>query len=346
VTPGFIDASDDVGAIDVDLEAPTNDVDAHAALGPAVRMVDAYNPRSTLIPITRSAGITSVVVVPHYGVLSGQGAFVDLVDQDVAAPVVRAPVAQYASVDEATAEAASSTRGALWVMLREALDDARFYGTHRAQYDANTSRPMLLRRQGLEALQPVVRAALPLVVTAHRASDIENVLRMADEQKLRVIIQGGSEAWMLGDELARRKVPVIVDPLEDLPARFDRLHARSDNAALLSRAGVRVVIATFASHLASRLWQHAGNAVRLGMDHDAAVRAVTEGPAAAFDVPGYGKLEPGAVGNVVVWSGDPLQTSTRVEHVFVRGHEASLETRQTLLLQRYRTVPFLHDGTR
>jgi imidazolonepropionase-like amidohydrolase len=73
---------------------------------------------------------------------------------------------------------------------------------------------------------------------------------------------------------------------------------------------------------------------------------VTEAPAAAFDLQGYGKIEPGAVANVVVWSGDPFQSSTRVEHVFVRGHEASLETRQTLLLRRYRRVPFVHDGTR
>jgi imidazolonepropionase-like amidohydrolase len=86
--------------------------------------------------------------------------------------------------------------------------------------------------------------------------------------------------------------------------------------------------------------------VRLGMDHDAAIRAVTEAPADAFGLKGYGRLEAGAVANVVVWSGDPLQLATRVEHVFVRGREQSLETRQTLLLNRYRMVPFVHDGSR
>jgi imidazolonepropionase-like amidohydrolase len=106
------------------------------------------------------------------------------------------------------------------------------------------------------------------------------------------------------------------------------------------------VLSTFAAHQARLLWQRAGNAVRLGMDHDAAIRAVTEAPADAFGLKGYGRLEKGAVGNVVVWSGDPLETSTRVEHVFVRGLEESLETRQTLLLQRYRTLPFSHDGSR
>jgi len=86
--------------------------------------------------------------------------------------------------------------------------------------------------------------------------------------------------------------------------------------------------------------------VRLGMDHDAAIRAITEAPAAAFGLQGYGVIEPGAVADVVVWSGDPLQTSSRVEHVFIRGHEHSLETRQTLLLERYRTLPVPRDGSR
>jgi imidazolonepropionase-like amidohydrolase len=80
------------------------------------------------------------------------------------------------------------------------------------------------------------------------------------------------------------------------------------------------------------------------MDHDAAVRAVTEAPAEALGLRGYGRIEPGAVANIVVWSGDPFQTSTRVEHVFVRGREQPLETRQTLLLQRYRTLPVQRDG--
>ncbi len=346
VTPGLIDANTDVGVVDVELEGATNDADGHVSMSPALRMADGYNPRSSIIPICRSGGVTSVVVAPRSGVLAGQSAFVDLVEDDVPAPLVRAPLAQYSRVDEETAAAAGGSRGGMWLMLREALDDARYYGAHKAQYDANASRSLSLRRPALEALQPVVRGEQPLVVTAHRASDIETALRLADELKLRIVVQGGSEAWMVADELARRKVAVIVDPLEDLPSRFDRLHARSDNAALLSRAGVNVVIATFAAHQSRLLWQHAGNAVRLGMDHDAAVRAVTEAPAAAFDLKGYGRLEAGAVGNVVVWSGDPLQTSTRVEHVFVRGREAPLETRQTLLLERYRTLPVPRDGSR
>jgi len=346
VTPGFIDANTAVGTVDVELEPFANDANVHGTMTPALRMVDGYNPRSALIPIARSGGVTSVVVAPRAGVLGGQAAFVDLAGDTLAAALVRPALAQYAHVDEQTAQAAAGTRGGLWLLLREALEDARFYAAHKAQYDANAARILGLRRSGLEALVPVLRGEQPLVVAAHRASDIESALRLADELKLRLVIEGASEAWMVADELARRKVPVVIDPLQDLPARFDRLHSRPDNAALLERAGVSVVVATFSAHQCRLLWQHAGNAVRLGMDHDAAIRAVTEAPAAAFGLKGYGVIEPGAVANVVVWSGDPLQTSTRVEHVFVRGRDQSLETRQTLLLERYRTLPVPRDGSR
>jgi imidazolonepropionase-like amidohydrolase len=346
VTPGFIDAESQVGVVDVEEEAQTDDSDVHGDMTPALRMADGYNPRSAVIPITRVEGVTSVVVAPRTGILGGQSAFADLAGDSVADAVVRPVLAQYASVAEGIAQRAAGTRGGLWNMLREALEDARFYATHRGAYDANQVRQLSLRRAGLEALVPVVQGNEPLVVHAHRASDIEAALRLADDLKLKLILSGASEAWMVADELARRKVPVIVDPLEDLPERFDRLHSRSDNAAILQRAGVRVIIATYASHQSRLLWQHAGNAVRTGMDHDAAIRAVTEAPADAFGLKGYGRLEKGAVANVVVWSGDPLQIGTRVEHVFVHGREQSLETRQTLLRDRYRTLPVPRDGSR
>jgi imidazolonepropionase-like amidohydrolase len=156
---------------------------------------------------------------------------------------------------------------------------------------------------------------------------------------LKLVLAGATEAWLLAADLAARKVPVILDPWNNLPSSFDRLRVRDDHAALLSKAGVDVVISTFTTNQSRQLWQRAGNAVRFGMDHDAAIRAVTDGPAKAFGLKGYGRLEAGAVGNVVVWSGDPLQTSTRVEHVFIHGAEESLETRQTALLKRYRRMP-------
>ena len=346
VTAGFIDASTGVGVLDIDEEPQTDDRDVRGHVTPALRMGDGYNARSAMIPIVRAGGVTSVVVAPGRGILGGQSAFADLAGDDEPAALVRPVLAQSAILDEGEAESSTGTRGAMWLTLREALEDARFYGTHKAQYDANGSRHLSLSRTGLEALQPVVKGEQVLVVEAHRASDIEAALHLADELKLKIVLSGASEAWMVAGELARRKIPVIVNPLENLPTRFDRLHSRSDNAAILSGAGVPVIISTYAAHQSRLLWQHAGNAVRTGMDHDEAIRSVTETPAAAFGLKGYGRLEPGAVANVVVWSGDPLQIGSRAEHVIIHGREQSLETRQTLLLDRYRTLPVPRDGSR
>ena len=195
------------------------------------------------------------------------------------------------------------------MMLREALDDARFYATHRAQYDANArAAARACRASDLEALLPVLRGEQPLVVTAHRASDIETALRFADEFKLKLVLGGASEAWLMRDEIARREGARRHRSPRGSARRASTACARARTTRRSSpRAGVSVVLSTFSSHHARLLWQRAGNAVRLGMDHDAAIRAVTEAPADAFGLKGYGRLEAGAVANVVVWSGDPLQ---------------------------------------
>ena len=143
----------------------------------------------------------------------------------------------------------------------------------------------------------------------------------------------------MGPALAEAKVPVILEPFTDLPT-FDALNARLDNATLLREAGVNVVAAqTDAAHYRD-LRQAAGNEVRNGMTWDDALRTVTLAAAEAAQVGDrYGSLEPGKVANVVVWSGDPFELSSRAEHVFIRGRPIPLESRQTELLKRYRKLP-------
>jgi len=180
VTPGFIDVGTDVGAVEIDLEAASNDTDVRSAMTPGLRMIDGYNPRSAVIPVTRAGGVTSVVVAPARGLLGGQSAFVDLAGDTVAEALVRPTVAQNAQVDEDTAQHVAGSRGGLWLMLREALEDARFYQTHRAQYDANGVRPLSLHRAGLESLVPVVRGE-PRQRRGRAPADVDGVHDGVDE---------------------------------------------------------------------------------------------------------------------------------------------------------------------
>ncbi|GAG22074.1 unnamed protein product, partial [marine sediment metagenome] len=186
---------------------------------------------------------------------------------------------------------------------------------------------------------PVLAGEIPLVVQVDRASDILAVLRIAEEYGVRPVIRRGTEAWMVAEQLAERNVPVIVKPLTSLPAGFDRLGARFDNAAILHEAGVAVAVSSFQSHRAHNIGLEAGNAIRFGLPWEAALRAVTLTPAEIYGVADrHGSIEAGKVGNLVVWSGDPFELSSRAEVVIIRGVRVPRESRQLELLERYRTL--------
>src|SRR5690606_20947989 len=121
-------------------------------------------------------------------------------------------------------------------------------------------------------------------VGADRASDLEALIRLAGELRIRLVIRGAAEGWLVAEQLVAAKVPVIVDPYVAGPVSFDAVHGRPDNAALLVEAGVEVVIAASPSHNAPTLTQVAGNAVRAGMPWAAALNAITRAPAQVFGV--------------------------------------------------------------
>jgi imidazolonepropionase-like amidohydrolase len=266
VTPGFIDAASHAGLAEVDAEPQANDASVSGdPLHPALRALDAYDPRSTSVAVAHQGGVTSAVIAPAEGVLRGQSAFVDLAGDAVADALVRPALAQHLSVADGDAHALGGSRAVLWTRLREVFDDARAFATRRSQWEDNRSRPFALGRVQLEALGPVLRREQPLVVTAHRQSDIEAALRLADDHRLRLIFAGATEAWRVADELARRAIPVIVHPTENLPTTFDQIHVVPDLAARLHRAGVALLVSTFDVHQVRLLWQEAGNAVRMGL---------------------------------------------------------------------------------
>ena len=340
VTPGLIESSTNMALVEVEQIGTTNDFrfqDNEDQVAAAFNVADGINPRSMVIPVTRIAGVTTVISRPAGGLISGQGIAFDLVGDNIGEMSIRTPIAMFGSVSENENEAAGGgTRGGLFMRLREVLEDARVWARNPQGFERGETREFSVSRLDLAALQPVLRGELPLVVEAHRASDIQTVLRVAAEYDLRVIIAGGTEAWMVADDLARARVPVLVKVLRNLPESFESLGARYDNAALLRRAGVQVAITTGETFKAFNIRQEAGNAVAYGLPYDEALRAVTLYPAQVYGIADrYGTLEPGKVANVVVWDGDPLELLTDVENVFIRGQEVPLVSRETLLRDRY-----------
>jgi len=264
--------------------------------------------------------------------------------------IIRAPVAMVAEVGDPLSVGLSS-RGEIIVKLRELLEDTKFFRTHRDAFDRAQSRPFAASRLDLQAMIPVIEGRLPLLITVDRASDIDAAMRIARDYNVKLIIGGGAEAWMMADKLAAARIPVLTGAMNNIPAGFAALGQRQENAGLLRKAGVQVALIGNSgggdeeAFNVRNLKQEAGNAVSYGMTWDDALRAVTLAPAEFFGAADrIGSLQPGREGNVVVWSGDPFEFTTRAEHVFVRGREYKEKTRQDLLIERYRNLPGTHNA--
>jgi len=333
VTPGLIDAASTLGLSEIDAEPSTRDVQAEGPdpVRAAFRAADGYNPRSVLVAVARAGGVTSAVIAPVGGTLSGQAAWVDLVGHTRAEAIVRSPVALAADLE--------GPAGSALGRLRVLLEDARSFVERRAAWDEGRSRDFPWSRADLEALRPVIEGRVPLLVGADAAGDVEALAGLAREMSIRIVIRGAAEGHLLAPALAAAGVPVILDPLVHGPGAFDQLHARPDNAARLHAAGVTVVLSTFSGHNLRKLRQAAGNAVREGLSWEAALEAITAAPARIFGLEDRGRLAPGARADIVVWTGDPFELSSRAERVFIGGREVSTANRQTELFQRYRRLP-------
>ena len=340
VTPGLIDGAGQMGLREIGAVQNTNEATLRGnEVAASFNVLEGINPASTLIAVNRMEGITTTLAVPNGSLIWGQAVLIDLDGATIEAMRVKSPAAMVADLSEAAKDAGGGSRAGVAQRLRRVLNDAREYATRRADYRRRQIQDLSASAADLEALQPVLRGELPLLVIANRRSDIETALRIAQEYKLRLILAGAAEGWMIPDEIAAAGVPVLVEPMDNIPS-FDALGIRYENAPLLAKGGVKVALMETTTENTRDLRQQAGNAVASGMTWVQALRAVTLTPAEILGVADrYGSLEAGKVANVVVWTGDPFDFSTGIEHVYIRGREIPLRSRQTELLERYKTLP-------
>ncbi len=340
VTPGLIDGAGQMGLREISAVQNTNEATLRGnEVAASFNVLEGINPASTLIAVNRMEGITTTLAVPNGSLIWGQAVLIDLDGATIEAMRVRSPAAMVADLSEGAKDAGGGSRAGVAQRLRRVLNDAREYATRRADYRRRQIQDLSASAADLEALQPVLRGELPLLVVANRRSDIETALRIAKEYKLRLILAGAAEGWMIPDEIAAAGVPVLVEPMDNIPS-FDALGIRYENAPLLAKGGVKVALMETATENTRDLRQQAGNAVASGMRWEQALRAVTLTPAEVFGVADrYGSLEAGKVANVVVWTGDPFDFSTGIDHVFIRGRDIPLRSRQTELLERYKSLP-------
>lgn len=362
VTPGFFATGSQLGGVEVNAvgdDMQVNNPDISAAFD----IQYGLDPTSTLLPVARLGGITRAIVMPQPGggggnahrddgqadfagsgpesvshaLFAGQAAVIQVGGMEL---LVRPKVGMVVPFGDAGARIAGGARGAEIVALKALFADVRDFARNRDAVRRGQYREMSLSIADLEALVPVVEGRMPIIAQVHKAADIRALLRLAREEGVKLIIEGGAEAWMVADELASARVPVLLYPQTNLPGSFEQLNATLENAARLERARVVVAIESAdGAHRARETRYNAGIAVANGMSYQGALQAITLNPAAIFGVGDrVGSLEVGKDADVVVWTGDPFEPLSQPTAVFIRGQQYPLTSRGIELTRRYRDL--------
>jgi imidazolonepropionase-like amidohydrolase len=364
VSPGFVAVDSGLGGSEISSVNGSDDLSNGAnTISASFDVSYGLDPWSFTLPVARLGGITRAIVVPTHagggggsgghahddsdfagvghgglqspGLFAGQAAIIHLAaGTDI---LVKPRVAMIAPFGEAGAGIAGGARGAQFTQFKETLAEVRLFARNRAAYDRAGLRDLSLSRADLEALIPVANGTLPLIVTVRRAADIQQVLRLAREEGVKIILDGAEEAWLVADQIAAANVPVLLNPISNLPGSLETRAARMQNAAVLDSAGVVIAIkGNDGSHRVRETRYNAGNAVSHGLPYDAAIEAITVNPAKIFGMAGqFGELRAGAAADVVIWSGDPLEPLSNAETIFIGGAEQAPTSRQFLLRDRY-----------
>lgn len=357
VYPGLIDGLTTIGLQEIAYGAAgTVDTTETGDVNPHARAWVALHPHSDMIPVARANGLTVVLSAPAGGLISGQSALIRLAGTTPEALVVQTPVAMHMvyptgrpafdmaqmfqepelkTFEERQRERKRNQEKELG-RLKSLLEEARAYGAALEAAAAGKG-PQPKPDLPMEALAPVARGELPVVLRADAEDDIRAAVQFAADRGLKLIVAGGLEAWRCADLLKQKDVAVLVN-VDRLPRReSDAYDAAYTNPAALHKAGVRFAIVSDDASQARNLPYEAAMARAYGLPAGAALRAITLSPAEIFGVASrMGSLEPGKDANLFLATGDIMDHRTQVTAVFIDGVAQSLETRHTRLYEQFR----------
>ncbi len=340
IYPGMIDGGTTLGLSEIGAVSITVDHDEIGDFTPQMQALTAVNPNATAIPVTRVDGVTTVLAAPTGGLFPGTAALINLVgytpDQMYAG--FKGVVMNYPAVrrrpfgDTRSEEDLKKEEEKLLKRLNEIWDQAVLY----AKIDSAGTKPAY--NPEMEALKPLVQGEATLLLEVNRYNDIESAIRWVQDKKIKkVVFTGVNEGWRVADKLAKANIPVITGPVIAVPTRVsDRYDKAYANPGLMHQAGVKVAIRSNNSENARNLPFHAGFAVAYGMDKVAALKAVTITPAEIFGVADkLGSLEVGKSATLFVATGDPFETKTQIQHVFIEGWHVPMDSRHIQLYKEF-----------
>ena len=333
ITPGLIAPHSTLGLVEIESEPAARD-DSTDEYSAGFSIVDAFNPSSVLIPYNRSGGITSAIVVPASGsgIYSGMASVFKTDGLLKIEPVAKdiAMIMEFGGTKD--------SRAADMLMLKDSFNLARRFTTSRSSIlkGGKYSEAGDYTVRDIVAIQRLLKGEIPLIVRANRASDLLKMINFSKEHRINIIFLGAKEAWRIAGTLATESIPVIIDPMDNIPSSFDSIGARLDNAAILHAAGVKILITSQSTHNSYLSRQGAGNAVAHGLSKDEAIKALTINIAETFGLEdAIGSIEVGKHADIVLWDNDPLEVSSFADEVLIDGNSISLMTRSKRLRDRY-----------
>ena len=339
ITPGLIAPDTQLGILEIGALGVTRDDEASIySIGFSIH--DAFNPNSVLIPWNRANGITSAITLPRNtsSPIGGLGSFF-LLDSslDISSEADIAMIGRFGG-------SRSSSRAETLALIDDMLSFASSLDKKDMSSDASIDEViddsslashMDFKLRDVKALYRLINSNLPLIIKTHRASDIIKLIELKNTYNLNLVIMGAQEASLVADEIVENDIPLIVNPINNIPNSFDELASNINMTPTLEKVGVTLMFNVSRSHNYHLIRQGAGVAVANGMSYGGAIKALTSNVAKTFNLNNRGSIKVGNMADIVVWEADPLEPSSMPEKVFINGVDTDLTTRSTRLRDRY-----------
>ena len=339
VTPGFIASETEIGIVEIGALSVTRD-DRPSIYNIGFSVFDAFNPNSTLIPWNRANGITSAITLPKYSSspIGGFGSFFDL-DSNLNISGIKDMV-----MVGRVGGSSSGSRAETFALIEDLLDlafsiDSRVIKSNAEIIKFMSEMPLVshldLQIRDIQALYKLANTDLPLIIEANRASDILKLIDLKNKYNLNLVIMGAQEATLVIEQLKDSDIPLIVNPINNIPNSFDELASNINASARLEDAGITLMFNAPRDHNYHLIRQGAGVAVANGMSYSGAIKALSSNVSKTFKLGSKGLIEEGASADLMIWDADPLEPSSMPIKVFINGVDSDLTTRSSRLRDRY-----------
>lgn len=339
VTPGFIATDTEIGIVEIGALSVTRD-DRPSMYNIGFSVFDAFNPNSTLIPWNRANGITSAITLPKYSSspIGGLGSFFDL-DSNINISGIKDMV-----MVGRVGGSSSGSRAETFALIEDLLDlafsiEPRVVKSNAEIIKFMSEMPLVshldLQIRDIHALYKLANTDLPLIIESNRASDILKLIDLKNKYNLNLVIMGAQEATLVIEQLKDSDIPLIVNPINNIPNSFDELASNINASARLEDAGITLMFNAPRDHNYHLIRQGAGVAVANGMSYSGAIKALSSNVSKTFKLGSKGLIEEGASADLMIWDADPLEPSSMPIKVFINGIDTDLTTRSSRLRDRY-----------